>query len=179
MALKEVSTHKALRWLQRQNCKKYAEKPSTPTYSKRLTSLLKNQKSITLYSIKPQYSNLIFCGKKTIELRKKLPKTKNRLIAVYETAPTKKVIGLCEVSNYYELPIKKIHNFIKNAQIEKKFLLSYYKNKKQFAAIEIANYFKFKKPLNLEDFSGERKVCAPQSFYYVINFNLSLILNML
>lgn len=98
---------------------------------------------------------------------------------MYETNPTKKVIGLCEVSNYYELPIKKIHNFIKHAQVEKEFLLNYYRNKKQFVAIEIVNYYKFKKPLNLEDFSEERKVCAPQSFYYVINFNLSLILSIL
>lgn len=142
-------------------------------------SLLKNQKSITLYSIKPQYSNLIFSGKKTIELRRKLPKTKNKIIAVYETNPTKKVIGLCEVSNYYELPIKKIQTFIKHARVEKEFLLNYYKNKKQFAAIEIVNYYKFKKPLALEEFSEERKVCAPQSFCYVINFNLSLILSII
>ena len=122
---------------------------------------------------------MIFSGKKTIELRKKLPKTRNKIIAVYETNPTKKVIGLCEVSDYYEFPIKKIGSFIKHAKVEKKFLLSYYKNKKQFAALRIANYYKFKKPLTIKDFSEKQTLSAPQSFYYLNKFSLSLILSIL
>ncbi|HCE31446.1 TPA: hypothetical protein DEQ89_05615 [Candidatus Daviesbacteria bacterium] len=122
---------------------------------------------------------MIFSGEKTVELRKSLPKTKNRIIAVYETCPTKKVIGLCEVSNYHELPIKEIDNFVKCANVQKTFLLSYYKNKKKFTAIEIANYYRFKNPINLKDFSQKQIVSPPQSFCYLKNFNLSLILSIL
>ncbi|MBN4049009.1 ASCH domain-containing protein [archaeon AH-315-M20] len=131
-----------------------------------------------MFSVNPEYSKLIFSGKKKVELRKTLPKIKNRFIAIYETSPTKKIVGLCEVLNYYELPIKKLNRFVKKAQINKQFLHAYYKDSSKFVAIEIAQAYSFRKPLRLKEFSYQ-DIAVPQSFSYINNINFSLILSYL
>lgn len=178
MKSKRHLIRKALVWSLSRSSKKFAKKEVIRISNSHLINLIKQQKSITLFSIKPQYSKLIFSGKKKIELRKTLPKIKNRLIAVYETTPTKKIRGLCEISNYYEFPIRKINNFVKKARINKKFILSYYNNSNTFVAIEIAKTYSFKKAMSLQEFS-KKKIVPPQSFSYINNFNLSLILSYL
>ena len=173
MKSKRGSTHKAPVWSQRKNSKRFVNKGAIHISNSCLSKLLKRQKSITLFSIKPKYSRLIFSGKKKFELRKTLPRIKNKLIAVYETSPTKKVVGICEISNYYELPLKKISKFIKKSQVDDKFIYQYYENSDKFVAIEITKTYPFRKSLNLEEFS-KKQIVAPQSFSYMDPLSLCL-----
>ncbi|MBL7055716.1 ASCH domain-containing protein [Candidatus Woesearchaeota archaeon] len=172
MKSKRGSIPKVLGCLQKKNSIKSARKANTPTLVKRLSNILQNQNSVTLYSVNPEYSKLIFSGEKKIELRKTLPKIKNKLIAIYETAPTKKVVGFCEISKYQELPLSSIGKFVKKAKINKNFLYKYYKGKSKFVAIEIKKTHNFKKPLTLNQFLN-KEFKAPQSYSYIKDFSIS------
>lgn len=53
---------------------------------------------ILLISIKPEFSEKIFNGSKTIELRKSSPSVdKGDLVVIYSTNPEKAIIGVCKI----------------------------------------------------------------------------------
>lgn len=58
-----------------------------------------------IVSIHPQYCDHIFAGRKTFEVRSRIPRLNvGDIIFVYATAPISKVVGYFEVSGVLQLP---------------------------------------------------------------------------
>lgn len=119
-----------------------------------------------LLSIKPQFAELIFSGRKKYEFRKTIFTRRDvDKVIVYASYPICKVVGEFEidgiiVDNPYSL-WKKTKTY---AGISREFFFSYFSNKKFGYAICIKNYYIYKAPLCIQSFFS---VKPPQSFAYV------------
>lgn len=119
-----------------------------------------------LLSIKPKYSKEIFCGTKKYEFRKVVFKEKKiREILVYESSPTKRVVGqfVCGgiLTGSPESIWEKTESF---AGIDKDSFFRYFQEKETAYAIEIINPILYEKPLELNKVYDSR---PPQSFAYL------------
>lgn len=94
-----------------------------------------------LLSIKPEFAEKIFSGRKTIELRKSAPKVKKGdLIIIYSTNPVKAVIGICKVSDIIRLSPKKMWQSYKlQLGIDKKRFDAYYEKYEMAIGIKLTS----------------------------------------
>jgi predicted transcriptional regulator len=132
------------------------------------------EEKILLLSIRQPYSRLILTGKKTFELRKRQPKINCKYALIYETFPTKAVIGYFEISRIHVKSIQQIWEISKqSAGISKTNFEKYYFNKQFGVAIEI-KWSKFlDKPIMLEDLGVKT---APQDFMYLENEHITKLI---
>ena len=80
-----------------------------------------------LLPIKREYVNLIFNGEKKFEFRKRLCKEDISKIVIYETAPTKLVVGEVQVEEKLILPKNELWNLARcHAGVEKQFYDQYF-----------------------------------------------------
>lgn len=121
-----------------------------------------------LLSIKPEYVERIFNGKKKYEYRKSLFKRNDiNIVIVYATKPVGKVIGEFEIDKIIEnSPNKLWEETKKYSGIKKKDYMEYFKKREKGFAIAIKNINQYDEPLELTDISKDIKV-APQSFRYI------------
>lgn len=121
-----------------------------------------------LLSIKPQYVEQIFKGKKKYEYRKSLFKRNDiDTIIVYATKPVGKVIGEFLVGEIIqEDPVTLWKKTSKVAGIRKKDYMEYFKERENAYAIGIKSIKRYEEPLELRDIDPNIKY-APQSFMYV------------
>lgn len=120
-----------------------------------------------LLSIKPEYADLIFNGKKRYEFRRRIYKdVRVNTVVVYATKPVGKVLG--------EFTIKKIHSDSPNllwkrtkrqSGISEDFFSHYFDGREIAHAIEVKDVVRYRKPKDISDFlpSG----VAPQSYAYI------------
>ncbi len=130
---------------------------------------MKQKPTKILLSIKPEYAELIFSGKKTFEFRRTIFKEQNvKTVVVYASSPVQKVIGEFQIDSILKLDLKNLWKLTKeSAGIEEEFFYEYFINKTNGFAIKIAATKKYKKPLCLkEDFN----LSPPQSFLYLNNY---------
>ena len=123
--------------------------------------------SIILMSIKPEYVDKIFSGKKKYEYRKRMCKEKIDTIIVYSSSPIQKVVG--------ELKIKQVLYDKKSiiwdktnryGGITKTKYDKYYENCDYAVAYEIEKAILYDKQKDLKDFNVRT---APQSYVYITN----------
>ncbi len=127
--------------------------------------------NLLLLSIRRPYSRLIIAGKKKYELRKRPPRLDCKYVLIYETYPTKAIIGYFEINRILIKDVEKIWNITKDkSYVTKDFFEQYYKNKNNGVAFEIRNSKSFDKPIALSELGVER---APQDFMYVENKRIS------
>ena len=119
-----------------------------------------------LLSIKPEYVEKIFSGKKKYEFRRNIFKNKDiKLIVVYSTSPIKKVIGEFEIEKIVEGTPEQLWNLDpESTGILKEKFFDYFRNKERGYAIKIGKLTKYNQPKTLQDFSIKM---APQSFVYI------------
>lgn len=122
-----------------------------------------------LLSIKPEYVERIFNGKKRYEYRKSLFKRADiNVVVVYATKPVAKVVGEFEIDQIIEDdPLKLWEQTKKYAGIKKKDYMNYFKKRKKGFAIAIKNINKYDNPIELSDVGDNIKV-PPQSFRYLM-----------
>ncbi len=101
---------------------------------------------LLLVSIKPQYSEMIFNGTKTIELRKSVPKkAKNGTkMLIYVTSPIMELRGVCEIIRIIKTePSVLWDKYGHKTGISKEDFFDYYGDAKKACGIEIGsvNYF--------------------------------------
>lgn len=127
-----------------------------------------------LLSIKPEYSDKIFSGEKKFEFRRQKPKRRFEIVFVYESQPTKKIVGWFSV--------KKIisgspHDVWKRCRevggIEKDDYFEYCGDKKVIYAFEIDKTLHFESPIDPSDL--DPRFYPPQNFTYL---NQSRILSL-
>ena len=136
---------------------------------------LAKQEKVVLLSIRPEFSRLIFSGRKTIELRKRLPKFLGRFILVYESSPSKVLAGVLKVRRTRVASTKQISRLLSKARVSKVFFDRYYAGKDVGAYYEIENavYFERKIPLAA---LRKHNLCAPQDYRYLDRQLLNAIL---
>lgn len=118
-----------------------------------------------LMSIKPKFVKQIFEGTKIFELRKKIFKKEVKTVIIYESSPTKKIVGEFTIDSIiFDTPQKIYSNYYQHLGIDKNEYFEYFKDRDIAYAIKIKKVIKYKKKLNLSDFYLER---APQSYQYI------------
>jgi predicted transcriptional regulator len=119
-----------------------------------------------LLSIKPEYSNKIFSGEKKFEFRKKIPKHKFEIVYVYESQPTKKIVGFFSIKNIISGSPEDIWNRCwKTGGIEEEKYFKYCGNKKVIYAFEIDKTVRFESPVNPLELNP--KFIPPQNYVYL------------
>lgn len=119
-----------------------------------------------LLSIKPEFAEAIFSGKKKFEYRKVIFRQKVKQIQVYVTKPTGKIIGEFEIDEIIKDNPNNIWERTKNnSGVKKNFYMEYFKGRDIGYAIKIKNVTKYKEPLC--PYSMDTNFIAPQSFKYI------------
>lgn len=118
-----------------------------------------------LLSIKPDYVEKIFDGSKRYEYRRLACKEPINKIIIYETSPTKKVVGEAIVEEtLLASPTVLWEQTKKEAGISRKFFREYFRGKKNACAYKLGEVKKYDTPQNLSDLGILQ---APQSFVYI------------
>ncbi len=134
-----------------------------------LSSLLfevEESEQILLFSIKPKFSELILSGKKTIELRKQVPKKKTRYAIIYESSPSKGITGFFVIKSIQVKPIREISQLLSKAHVSSQFFGEYYEGYNKGVVIEIENAFRFEKKKSLYELRDLMDFVPPQDFCY-------------
>lgn len=124
----------------------------------------KNHKSTILISINPQHVRNIFNCSKKYEYRKRIAKNVEKLI-IYETTPTKKVVGEVSVIKTIGLKPNQLWNQTrKYSGINKIFFNAYFADRSIAYAYRLGTVTIYKKPKTLAQFHLK---AAPQSYVYI------------
>ena len=116
-------------------------------------------------SIKPKFVEKILNGTKIFELRKKIFKKEVERVIIYESSPTKKIVGEFIIDKIIsDIPQKIYLDYGESLGISKNEYFKYFKNVDIAYAIKIKKVIKYEKELTLADFNLER---APQSYQYI------------
>ena len=119
-----------------------------------------------LLSIKPKYVKEIFQGNKLYEFRRSIFKKKTGKILVYESSPTKRIVGEIVLGNIIEDTPQNLWNELKDfSGINKKDFFKYFGGKEKGFALEIKKFIEYKKPIN--PYNMIKGFRPPQSFYYM------------
>jgi predicted transcriptional regulator/DNA-binding XRE family transcriptional regulator len=120
-------------------------------------------------SVRPHYSDKIFKGTKTIELRRRFPKTAPGGITayIYSTSPVQAMVGSTEIKDVIKLSVADIwKKYGKMARIDRLDFDDYFSGLKEGFALKIANARSFARPIDLSELRERFGFEPPQSFLY-------------
>lgn len=120
-------------------------------------------------SVRPHYSDKIFRGLKTVELRRRFPVAAPRGITayIYSTSPVRAMVGSTEITNVIKLSLGGLwKEFGKMAQIDRSDFDEYFSGLKEGFALQIANARSFTRPIDLSELRERFDFEPPQSFLY-------------
>jgi predicted transcriptional regulator len=130
--------------------------------------LFRSQRDVVL-SIRPQHSDKIFQGKKTVELRRRFPVSAPRgtIAYIYCTSPVRAMIGRAEITDIIKLPIADIwRKYGNSASIDKTEFDSYFDGLDEGFALKFANAQHLPRQLDLSELRERFGFEPPQSFLY-------------
>ncbi len=130
--------------------------------------LFRPQRDVVL-SIKPQYSEKIIEGKKTIELRRRFPISapQGTFAYIYSTSPVRAMVGRAEIVDILKLPVHDIwRQFSKRAFIKRADFNQYFGGLDEGFALKFANAQALPRPLDLTELRERFGFEPPQSFLY-------------
>jgi predicted transcriptional regulator len=131
-------------------------------------ALFRPRRDVVL-SIRPLYSQKIFEGTKTVELRRRFPISAPRgtIAYIYSSSPVRAMIGSTEIEAVSKLPVGEIwKRFGKMAQISKTDFDDYFAGLTEGFALKISNARPFTRPLDLTELRDRFGFEPPQSFLY-------------
>jgi len=130
-----------------------------------------------LLSIRPKFAEMIFNGKKTVELRRVKPNLSiNDIVVVYVTSPIKQVWGSFIVGSIICLPIDELWRTVENeAGVTKEEFFDYFLGVDYGYGIVINKISSVIEPIDLIDI---RRIwngfTPPQSYRYLSHAELNL-----
>lgn len=132
-----------------------------------------------LLSIRPKYAELIFSGRKKVELRRTRPRIgKGDLALIYVSSPVKSLMGALLVTNVVELPPNKL--WLKTngrAAVNRAEYDEYFAGAKMGYAIEFSRCWQLAQPVSLTTLRARRRgFRPPQSFRYLSGADLGTFL---
>lgn len=117
-----------------------------------------------LISIKPEYSALIFSGKKKYEYRKRIPRDV-KIAVIYATAPIKKIVGEFIVDETLSMPPTDLwHKTQFYSGLTKETFFQYFGEDMIAHALSIKKVMKYEIPMSLGEIGVKQ---APQSWQYL------------
>lgn len=122
-----------------------------------------------VFSIKPEYSQKIVSGEKTIELRRRFPMSvpAGTTALIYETSPTRALSGVAEIGEVHKrTPIEIWKAFGEQACIARKDFDAYFSGVDRAFAIELRRGRPLPRPLGLSELRDRFSFEPPQSFLY-------------
>lgn len=129
-------------------------------------------------SIKPQFTNLILEGKKTVELRTKIGKnfSDNSVLIIYSSSPIKAIVAIAKIHTIHNLKKDKITpDHLDRICISHDFFKGYMQGRESCYFIELKDVKKLINPIPLSDLK-KLNFTAPQSFCYASE-DLNLLVN--
>lgn len=126
------------------------------------------QRDVVL-SVKPDYSEKILDGHKTVELRRRFPISapSGAIAYIYATSPIKAMVGTAEISDVLKLPIEQIWTeFESSASIERNKFDKYFEGLSEGYALLFDEVKSFSRPLPLSELREKFGFEPPQSFLY-------------
>jgi predicted transcriptional regulator len=120
-----------------------------------------------IISIRPNFCQLIFDGKKLYEYRKRVfTRSDVDRVYIYASKPISKIVGYFTIKRIIDDSPSMVWDIThENGGISKKYFLGYFKGHSVAHAIEIDEVVKLDKPINpkevIKDFT------APQNFMYL------------
>lgn len=123
-----------------------------------------------LLSLKPRYADLVFDGRKKVELRRRSPKNmRGRDVFVYSTTPVRMLRGQFKVGKVWAGSPEKVWSLVSDKTgVEKPDFDAYYAGHDVAYAFEIVDALEYEKPLTLDALKRMfRNFVVPQSWRYV------------
>ncbi len=131
-----------------------------------------------LLSIKPEYTQKIFSGEKKYEFRKQRPISIIEMVLIYESAPSKNIVGWFTVKRILSGSPEDIWERCKNSGgIERKEYFAYCNGRKCIYALEIDSILQFGSPINPLEICSDFR--PPQNFSYLDSSPIFNAINML
>jgi len=132
--------------------------------------------TVALMSIHPRYSQRILFGKKTVEFRKRALKKDVTHVVVYETSPTKRVVGFFVVEAIDQSHPSEIwRKYARQGGVASHLFWEYFRGRETAAAIRIKDVVALPDPIGLEDVLGKNS--PPQSYCYITNAHFQRVLD--
>ncbi|MGN6207957.1 helix-turn-helix domain-containing protein [Asticcacaulis sp.] len=122
-----------------------------------------------VFSIKPQYSEKILDGKKTVELRRRFPidTPAGTKALIYSTSPTRAVTGIAQIDEVLKgTPSSIWKNFSTEACIAKDDFDSYFAGAENGFVIKLSHATPLSRPFELNELRERFNFEPPQSFLY-------------
>ncbi|MFM7371830.1 MAG: ASCH domain-containing protein [Sphaerospermopsis kisseleviana] len=131
-----------------------------------------------IFSIKPKFSTLIFCGKKKIELRRRISEkiSNGSILIIYESSPTQSIVGYAKVKRVIKQDkeiLWKKHG--KQACVSKSFFKDYFQGLDLGFAIELEDPYLLSEAIPLNILQRDFSFTPPQSYMYATPELLKLI----
>lgn len=121
---------------------------------------------IALFSIKPEYVEKIFSGKKGYEYRKAIFKNNVNKVVVYCTKPVGMIVGEFDIDDILEgCPNSIWKQTSHSAGVNKGFYKEYFKGRNKGYAINIGQKYLYQNAVNPHDIFDS--FVPPQSFRYL------------
>lgn len=119
-----------------------------------------------LLSIKPEFAERIFDGRKKYEFRKAIFKNPDiQTVVVYASSPVQRVIGEFDIESILSDAPENLWNATQeHSGISKEFFFDYFSERDVGFAIKVKNVRRFKEPRCLRT---SYNVSPPQSFCYI------------
>jgi len=120
-------------------------------------------------SIKPQYTDKIIEGKKTVELRRRFPVSmpSGTLAYIYSTSPVRALVAFAEIANVIKSPVREIWDrYASVASIEKLDFDHYFAGRDDGFVLRLSNVRSLARPVPLEELRHRFRFEAPQSYLY-------------
>jgi predicted transcriptional regulator len=140
--------------------------------------------NILLLSIKPEYADKIFSGKKTVELRRVRTRLNpGDLVLVYVSSPKKALVGSFEVECVSQIEIENLQKDLNifwkqikdKAKISYREFRNYYKGASIVVGISLTNVKSFSIPVELEQLRQRiPQFQPPQSYRYLNQTELKM-----
>ncbi|MCB0310230.1 MAG: helix-turn-helix domain-containing protein [Bdellovibrionales bacterium] len=120
-------------------------------------------------SIRPQYSDRILDGSKTVELRRRFPVSapQGTIAYIYSTSPVRAMVGMAQIGDILKLPVAEIwRRFSGEASISKEDFDKYFEGADHGFALVFEQVRPFSEPLPLDLLRERFGFEPPQSFLY-------------
>ncbi|SFM58763.1 hypothetical protein [Nitrosomonas communis] len=122
-----------------------------------------------IISIKPCFSNEIYSGKKSVELRKHVGRSfiNNSKMYIYSSSPNQEISGHAFIKSVQILPVLEIRRkYLTEACISPDTFDRYYSGHQKGVLIWLKGVVKYQNPITLAQLKSNG-FTAPQSFCYV------------
>jgi len=130
-------------------------------------SITTSKKYALLLSIRPEFAERIFSGKKKFELRKRLPRRDFDRVFLYETGGGG-IVGCFDVASVRSKPVQDLWSEVGEQATSRERFYAYFKNINDGNAIEIVDPVRFIRPLYPPDLKElEPQFIIPQGFVYL------------